>query len=56
MSLNTSPPAAIGNTQSPSTRDMLSEDMNTEEDESSDNIQLVQQLANRELSNKETCV
>jgi len=42
--------------QSDDKRDNLADVVNTDEEESSDNIQLVQQLANRELSNKETCV
>ena len=37
-------------------QDMLAEAVNTDDDVSSDNIHLVHQLANRELSNKETCV
>ena len=42
--------------QSDDKRDNLADVVNTDEEESSDNIQLVHQLANRELSNKETCV
>ena len=48
--------AAIQQAQSLSSRNMLAEDAKSDEEESSDNIHLVSQLASKELSSKETCV